>query len=149
MTLLSRATTPTGNKRLNELIGLLLFLSSALLLLSLVSGWPADPSLNTATTPLARPAANWIGITGAMLAGLAMQTCGVAVFLLPVFMFVIASRWFRSRKIESPGLKTFGAAGVLVFGSALLGLLPWHWRWVHAVGIEGLIGRMVADTLTY
>jgi hypothetical protein len=37
MTFLTRATTPTTNKRLNELIGLLIFLSSILLALSLVS----------------------------------------------------------------------------------------------------------------
>ena len=38
----SRAYTPTGNRRLNELVGFLLFVAAILLLLALVSYSPAD-----------------------------------------------------------------------------------------------------------
>ena len=43
-----RAFTPTRNRRLNELIGFLLFVSATLLFLALASYSPLDPSLNTA-----------------------------------------------------------------------------------------------------
>ncbi len=43
-----RAFTPTKNRRLNELIGFLLFVSATLLFLALASYSPLDPSLNTA-----------------------------------------------------------------------------------------------------
>jgi S-DNA-T family DNA segregation ATPase FtsK/SpoIIIE len=150
MTLLARATTPTNNKRLNELIGLLLFLSSILLALSLVSYSPADPSLNTSSAAQGgREVANWIGMAGAFFADLLLQTIGIAVFLVPVFLGMYAARWFRSRAIASPVTKISGAAGMVVFTSAFLGLLPWHWHWAHGAGIEGLIGRIVADAMIH
>ena len=47
-----RAFTPTKNRRLNELIGFLLFASATLLFLALASYSPLDPSLNTAGRPM-------------------------------------------------------------------------------------------------
>ncbi len=35
----------------------------------------------------------------------------------------------------------------MAFASALLALLPWPLRWVHAVPIEGLVGRLMGDLL--
>ncbi len=150
MTFLARATTPTNNKRLNELIGLLLFLTSILLALSLVSYSPADPSLNTSSAAHGgREVSNWIGMAGALFADLLLQTIGIAVFLVPVFMGVYAARWFRSRAIASPITKISGAVSLVVFTSAFLGLLPWHWHWAHGAGIEGLMGRIVADVMIH
>src|SRR5271165_3414106 len=97
MTVLTRAFTPTGNCRLNELIGLLALLFAVLLVLALVSYSPLDPSLNTsATPPLNRPAHNWIGVAGAMASDLTLQFFGVAGFLIPVFLGLFSIRWFRS-----------------------------------------------------
>ena len=150
MTFLTRATTPTNNKRLNELIGLLIFLSSILLALSLVSYSPADPSLNTSSSAQGgREVANWIGMAGALCSDLLLQCFGIAVFLAPVFLFLYAMRWFRSRTIASPVTKISGAIGMVIFSSAFLGLLPWHWHWAHGAGIEGLLGRIVADALIH
>ena len=59
----SRLFIPTGNKRLNELVGFLLFVSAILLLLALASYSPLDPSFNTASTAsAAHPAQNFLGI---------------------------------------------------------------------------------------
>ena len=97
----SRAFTPTANRRLNELIGFLLFVFAVLLVLALVSYSPLDPSLNTAATPLAgRPAHNWIGVFGALVADLALQIFGVSAFLIPAFLAMYSLRWFRSRPIN-------------------------------------------------
>src|SRR5437660_10543765 len=73
--------TPTKNRRLNELIGFLLFVSAVLLFLALASYSPLDPSLNTAAAPGAsHPARNWIGLFGALLSDLWLQYVGIAVF---------------------------------------------------------------------
>jgi S-DNA-T family DNA segregation ATPase FtsK/SpoIIIE len=146
----SRAYTPSANRRLNELIGFLLFVSAALLFLALVSYSPADRSLNTAGPPPAsRPARNWIGILGAYGSDLMLQSAGIAAFLLPLMLVFLAARWFRSRTVGSPGAKLAGALLLLTFAPGMLGLLPGHLRWRHAIPIEGLLGRIVGDALIH
>jgi S-DNA-T family DNA segregation ATPase FtsK/SpoIIIE len=146
----SRVFTPTKNRRLNELIGFLLFVSAVLLFLALASYSPLDPSLNTAATPGAsHPARNWIGLFGALLSDLWLQYVGIAVFFVPVAMLWLAGRWFKSREVVSPRAKALGALTLMVFFPALLGLLPWHWHWMHAIPVEGLLGRIVSDVLLH
>jgi S-DNA-T family DNA segregation ATPase FtsK/SpoIIIE len=150
MTLLSRLFVPTQSKRLNELIGILLIAAAVLMLLSLASYSPLDRSLNTAASPpMGHPAHNWIGLVGAYSADLMLQSLGVAAFLLPLLLGLLALRWMRSRKVEDPLLKAAAAAGLLAFASALLALLPWPLRWLHAVPIEGLLGRLLGDLLVH
>src|SRR5919204_3320742 len=125
----SRACTPTSNRRLNELIGFLLFVSAVLLFLALVSYSPADPSLNTAgPLPGSRAARNWVGILGAYGSDLMLQAAGIAAFLIPVMLVFLGARWFRSRTVGSPGAKLTGALMLLVFAPGMLGLLPGHLR---------------------
>ena len=139
---------PRQSKRLNELVGILLIATAALMLLALASYSPLDRSLNTAANPpMGRPAHNWIGLVGAYSADLMLQATGVAAFLLPVLLFLLALRWMRSRAVENPVLKASAAAALVAFASALLALLPWPLRWVHAVPIEGLVGRLMGDLL--
>jgi S-DNA-T family DNA segregation ATPase FtsK/SpoIIIE len=150
MNIVSRAFAPTANRRLNELIGFLVFVFAVLLSLALVSYSPLDPSLNTAANaPAGRPAHNWIGLVGAMVSDLALQIFGVAVFLIPVFLALYALRWFRSRPIQSPYIKTLGAVALITFVAGFVGLLPWHLRWMGALPSEGLLGRIVADALIH
>jgi DNA segregation ATPase FtsK/SpoIIIE, S-DNA-T family len=150
MTVLSRAFTPTTNRRLNELIGFLMLVFAVLLVLALISYSPLDPSLNTAATPPAgHPAHNWIGVFGAVASDLTLQVFGVSAILIPVFLVMYSIRWFRSRPINSPYAKTFGSVALLVFVAGFLGLLPWGFRWKGAVPAEGLLGRIVADALIH
>src|SRR6202046_4297208 len=142
--------TPTGNRRLNELIGFLLCVSALLLFLALASYSPFDPSLNSASmltgTHVAR---NWIGVVGALISDLALQSFGIGAFLLPVFPALLGLRWFASRKIQSPMAKSLGGIWLVVFVPALLALLPGNLRWLHVVPIEGLLGRVVGDVLVH
>lgn len=150
MTYVSRLFNPTGNKRLNELIGFLFFVSASLLFLALASYSPLDPSLNTASNPpVSRPAHNWIGVIGAFWSDLLLQGLGVASFLLPIFVTLLGLRWIRSRKVESWQAKASGAFALVVFFSGFLALLPWNVRWLKAVPIEGLVGRIVGDALIH
>src|SRR6266481_3163374 len=146
---LLRAFTPTKNRRLNELIGFLLFVSATLLFLALASYSPLDPSLNTAGSLDSGSARNWIGLFGAALSDLLLQSIGIFVFAAPVMVGLLGARWFKSRPVASPGAKSLSAAILLIFTPALLALLPGHLRWKHAVAIEGLLGRIVGDTLLH
>ena len=147
---LARPFTPTANRRLNELIGFLVFVFAVLLVLALLSYSPLDPSLNTAATPLAgKPAHNWIGVVGAMVADLALQAFGIAAFLLPALLAMYSLHWFRSRPIASPYAKTIGAIALVAFLAGFIGLLPWSVRWKGVLPSEGLLGRIVADALIH
>src|SRR5262245_58072556 len=150
MKIFLRVFRPTKNRRLNELVGLLLFASAILLLIALVSYSPLDPSLNTAATPPAyRPTHNWAGVVGAFVADLLLQLEGITVFLLPLMMGMLALRWFKSRDVFSPIAKSIGAATLLMFLPAFLALLPWQLKLKRVIAVEGLMGRMVGDALIY
>ena len=147
MTLILRVFTPGKSRRLNELIGFLMFVSAGLLFLALASYSPLDPSLNTASSLAQGRAHNWIGQFGAIISDLLLQSLGVCVFLAPVAISLLGARWFRSREVPSPGAKSLGAAILMIFTPALLALLPWSLRFKHAVPLEGLLGRIVGDEL--
>jgi S-DNA-T family DNA segregation ATPase FtsK/SpoIIIE len=148
MTFFSKIFMPTRNRRLNELVGFLLCVSALLLFLALASYSPLDPSLNSASILTGSHAArNWIGIFGAYLSDLILQFFGVGSFLLPIFMGMLGMRWFRSRAVRTPVAKTLGGIWLLMFVPALLAILPGHIRWVGAIPIEGLAGRIVGDVL--
>ena len=147
---LLRPFTPTSNRRLNELIGFLIFVFAIILLLALISYSPLDPSLNTAATPVAgKPAHNWIGVVGALVADLGLQFFGVTAFLLPAFLAMYSLHWFRSRPISAPYAKTIGAIALIAFLSGFVGLLPWPIRCMGVLPSEGLLGRIVADALIH
>src|SRR5208283_4978912 len=103
MTFFSKIFTPTRNRRLNELVGLLMCVSALLLFLALVSYSPLDPSWNSASVLTGSHAArNWIGIVGAYTADAMLQFFGVGAFLLVIFPALLGARWFRSSKVQSP-----------------------------------------------
>src|SRR5271166_3559140 len=148
MTFFTKIFAPTRNRRLNELVGFLLCVSALLLFLALASYSPLDPSLNSASILTGSHAArNWIGIFGAYLSDLVLQFWGVGSFLLPIFMAMMGMRWFRSRAVQSPVAKTLGGIWLLMFVPALFAILPGHLRWMGAIPIEGLAGRIVGDVL--
>jgi S-DNA-T family DNA segregation ATPase FtsK/SpoIIIE len=150
MGFLASIFTPTGNRRLNELIGFLMCVSALLLFLALASYSPLDPSLNSASVLTGTHAArNWIGVVGALLSDITLQFFGLGAFLLPVFPAVLGIRWFVSRKIQSPLAKSLGATWLAVFIPALLALLPGHLRWLNVIPVEGLLGRIVGDVLIH
>jgi len=150
MDYLAAIFVPTGNRRLNELIGFLMCVSALLLLLALVSYSPLDPSWNSASVLTGSHAArNWIGIVGAYTADAVLQFFGIGAFLLVIFPAMLGTRWFRSMKVQSPLAKSLGGIWLVMFVPAMLALLPGHLRWVHVIPIEGLLGRVLGDFLIH
>jgi S-DNA-T family DNA segregation ATPase FtsK/SpoIIIE len=140
--------SPTRSRALNVFLGLVLALVSILLFLSLATYHPTDPSLNTSADVLVtRVVRNWIGVFGASLSDVVLQFLGVSAFLLPLWIGGVSWSWMRSRSSGSVWLRSLGTVLAVLFVPAVFGLLPWHWRWLHAVPIEGVIGRIVAGSL--
>ena len=145
-------SSPTRNRRLNELIGLLVMAAALLLLLALVSYHPIDPSLDTARglvhgTEAPIPIHNWIGITGAYLSDFLLQVEGLASFLLPLMLGALGFAWMRSRGVDSTKSKIAGAILLLLFVPAVFGLFPYPIPSLHGLAAHGLIGMFMAKTL--
>ncbi|HEY8998539.1 MAG TPA: DNA translocase FtsK 4TM domain-containing protein, partial [Edaphobacter sp.] len=148
MKTLRLVSTPTRNRRLNEIIGLTVLVSACLLTLALVSYTPMDRSFNTVGGFAAgRPAHNWTGIAGAYLSDTMLQAIGVAAFFLPLVIGRLGVCWMMSRPAGSPVAKFVGLMMWVVFGPAAIALFPGHLRWRGALPIEGVTGRLLADML--
>ncbi len=137
--------SPTRSRPANMFLGLLLMLVALLLLLALATYRAADPSLNTATDSAV--ARNWIGLFGAYLSDLLLQSLGLTAFLLPLWLGGVGWTWMHSRPGGSAILRWIGTVLALVFLPAFFGLLPWHWRWLHTIPVEGVVGRLMAGLL--
>ncbi len=142
-----RVLTPTENHRINELIGFLGVMIAILIALALISYSPHDPSFNVSGESADMHAArNWIGPVGAYGADLLFQGCGYAAFLLPMGIFVVGLRWFRSELAESPVIKIAGYCLLVLMLPALLTL--WHLPDVRgAIPPGGLLGHVVSAGL--
>jgi S-DNA-T family DNA segregation ATPase FtsK/SpoIIIE len=146
MKTLRLVSTPTRNRRLNEIIGMIVLVGAGLLLLALASYTPSDPSFDTVGSYVTgRPAHNWTGMVGAYLADAMLQLIGVAAFFLPLVLGRLGLCWMRSRPAGSPLAKTLGLGLWVLFGPAAIALLPGHLMWRHALPIEGTTGRLLAD----
>ncbi len=130
------------------MLGLVVLVAAVLLLLSLVTYNPADPSLNTVGGGAGvRPAHNWAGLVGAYLSDILLQILGVAVLLAPVVMGRVGIAWLRSRPVGSTAVKASGLLMWLVFAPAAIALLPGQFLWRGAVPISGVEGRVLADLM--
>jgi S-DNA-T family DNA segregation ATPase FtsK/SpoIIIE len=151
-------STPTRNRRLNEILGLVVLVSAALLLLALASYTPSDPSADTvggsiaATLPGARlttrlTAHNWTGLIGAWLADAILQTIGIAAFFLPILLGRLGFCWMRQRPAGSAKARFLGLALWIVFAPAAIGLFPRTVLWRNSLPIEGVTGRLLSDAM--
>jgi S-DNA-T family DNA segregation ATPase FtsK/SpoIIIE len=143
-------STPTRNRRLNEIIGMVVLVGAALLLLALASYTPTDPSFNTVGRYVTgRPAHNWTGMVGAYLADGMLQLIGVAAFFLPLVLGRLGICWMRSRPAGSPLAKTIGLGMWVVFAPAAIALLPGTMLWQRSLPVEGTEGRLLADFMVH
>src|SRR3990172_3497146 len=137
--------TPTSNRRWNELAGLLWMTLGLLLLLSLASYSPSDPSFNVAS---ASPSVdNLVGTLGAYSADLLYQLFGAPAFLFPVLLAGIGWRWLRSQTIPSPRAKCAGAFLLLLSLTAALALIPYPLRLFQGFPAGGVVGILLAEGL--
>jgi S-DNA-T family DNA segregation ATPase FtsK/SpoIIIE len=136
------------SRRLFELIGLLTGVVGLLILLSLASYLPEDPSLNTAVATGAEPH-NWIGPVGAYVADVGFQMFGWVAYLLPLALLIMGVRWLLARPFEAPRTKMLGAGILVVSLGALLGLFPYTPAIQGVLRGSGLLGYLAAAGLIH
>ena len=141
---------PTGNRRLNELVGFLMCVSALLLLPRARFVFAARSFVEQrlgAHRIARRPQLD--RRRRRLSADAVLQFFGIGAFLLVIFPVMLGVRWFRSKKIQSPLAKTLGGIWLLMFVPAMLALLPGQIRWMRVIPIEGLMGRVVGDFLIH
>lgn len=137
---------PSKHTRLNEAVGLILFLLGLAVALSLLSYSPLDPSWNTATG--SARVHNWLGLFGAQWADFVLQIFGMSAFLLPLYVWALSWKWFRSAPVENPKIRLTGCLALWFCLSAACGLLPIPFLIGGAVRPSGMVGMVIADYLT-
>jgi S-DNA-T family DNA segregation ATPase FtsK/SpoIIIE len=142
-----RFLTPTGNRRLNELIGFLCLTLAILIAASLFSYSPRDASWNV-SAPAAEngDTANWIGPIGAYGADAMFALLGFAAFLVPIAIGILGWKWFRSRNFDSPWATVIGYVLLLLSSPALLSLIHF-WDVRGAIPAGGFVGTLLANGL--
>jgi len=138
--------SPTPQKRINELIGLLLLSLGLIVLLSLASYHVQDPSLNTAAA--ARPH-NLIGYPGAWFADLLLQGFGIGAFVFPMLLFGLAWKWVRSDELEAGAIKLCGTLLLLLSLTAAVSFTSRLTLFSAAIPIGGLAGMLLAHYLMH
>ena len=141
-----KVLSPTPQKRINELIGLLLLSLGLVLLLSLTSYHVQDPSLNTAAAT--RPA-NLIGYPGAWFADLLLQGFGIGAFVFPILLFGLAWKWVRSDEVEAGTIKLCGTLLLLLSLTAAVSFAPRLTLFSGAIPIGGMAGMLLAHYLMH
>jgi len=135
----------------NEVFALVLLFVGTLLFFALISYTPKDvPSWIwfSSHSPANRPAQNFIGPVGAIIAGICYQLMGAAAYLLTAILL-----GFGAAKLFHPNLRvTRRLVWIALFiwsGACLLHLQPYHLRGWHAAfniqGPGGWIGYAFVD----
>ena len=116
-------TKPSSKKSLaNEVLAVVLAAIATLLMLSLITYDPRDPS-GSSIGPQRSPS-NIIGMAGAYVSDFFLQLFGLAALAIPVLLVLIAARTFFSARAEIPVRKTAGAGLLLIALSGFLALFP-------------------------
>ncbi len=127
-------------RRLSELAGILLGITALLTLIALFSYDKGDPSFNHTSSDIVR---NMVGVPGAYMADLLLQTVGVASILV-VFAFA-AWGWRLLSKHHTRGwwLRISALLVGLVAFSGLVSVVNAPSSWPIATGLGGSIGMLI------
>ncbi|MBN9025544.1 MAG: DNA translocase FtsK [Rhizobiales bacterium] len=127
-------------RHLGQLLGLALIAAIAATATALATWTVDDPSLSYAVS---KPAANMLGLPGAIIADILMQFLGLAVsvLLLPAVVWgwrcLFGGRPFRKTML----LSWLGASA---FAAAVMALMPVTPKWPLPTGMGGVIGDILA-----
>ncbi|MBK9090342.1 MAG: DNA translocase FtsK 4TM domain-containing protein [Holophagales bacterium] len=144
----SSRTPEVPHRRRDEFLGILVLAAGLLLLASLFSYDPNDPSIfSSVADPDARPG-NWAGRVGASFADAALQFFGFAAFALPIVVLGLGVARFRSRTVGAWGTKALGVLVVLLTSAPLLHLaLGRPQLFGGSLGAGGFVGDVLAGAL--
>ena len=129
--------------RLNrEIWGVVICLTALLIIMSLLTYRPGDRSFNTPSGAI--DTNNWGGFVGAYLADILLQGLGIAAYLLPLFLCLIAFQMFRANYARIPYSKVIGYAILLISTAVILDLFI---ESENAREAGGIVGGFLKETV--
>src|SRR5215475_8423424 len=129
--------------RLNrEILGVVICLTALLIIMSLLTYRPGDRSFNTPSGAI--DTNNWGGFVGAYLADILLQGLGIAAYLLPLFLCLIAFQMFRANYTRIPYSKVIGYAILLISTAVMLDLFS---ESENAREAGGIVGGFLKETV--
>jgi S-DNA-T family DNA segregation ATPase FtsK/SpoIIIE len=128
-------------RRWEELLGLLLVALGAAYLVALLTASASDPSLNLAVDG---PVHNMLGLPGAYIADLMLESLGVACFILALALLVWGWQMIRHRPARW-WLRLLLLPLSMIVGSIGLCLIPWSTDWPFGGGLGGFAGHLLVD----
>ena len=129
-----------ARRRLAELSGLLTLAACAALTLALFTWSARDPSFNQATDARVH---NLLGLPGAVVADLFMQTIGVATSAALLPIAALALRLLSHRGVDRARMRAVLWFIGVVCAAAAASLLPVTDRWPLPTGLGGVVGDAV------
>jgi DNA segregation ATPase FtsK/SpoIIIE, S-DNA-T family len=141
----SRKKSSTKKSLANEVLAVVLVAAAILLVLSLFSHKPDDPSVNV-VSPKHEPG-NLIGVVGAFISDEFLQWFGLASFLIPALLVIVALRAFSTTRPGFPTRKAIGATLLLIVFSGFLELFPVMKIWLTPQPNGGAIGQIIESRL--
>lgn len=133
-----------ARRRFSEFVGLGFGLLALALFAALASYDPGDPSINTAVRAIPQ---NWMGMPGAWIADLMIQSMGLASWLIgPVF---IAWGWrlLVHRGLGRVWLRITATPMTLLLAAMGLSVLPTVGGWPLGAGLGGVTGDILLNDL--
>src|SRR5215475_1763055 len=127
-------------RRFEEVAGFLLVVLSIAYLVALLTASRSDPSFNLATDA---PVQNALGLPGAYIADLTLQSLGLASFMLVVALGVWGVRLMRHRPVGPWWLRLALLPSSLLAMAIGLGLVPWGGGWPFGVSLGGALGQLL------
>src|SRR5512135_2581827 len=103
-----------------EIIGIFVFALTVLVFLSLVSYHPDDLAFTTSHPNI--PPKNWVNVFGATMSWALFFSCGLAAYLVPVFLFLWGLKFVRGEHIRMNIVKILGIMILTVTLSTFLAM---------------------------
>ncbi|MEA2783134.1 MAG: segregation ATPase FtsK/SpoIIIE, family [Rhodospirillaceae bacterium] len=127
-------------RRVEEGFGIVLLGLAAAYLVALLSSSGADPSLNLAVDG---PVRNLLGVPGAYVADLMLESLGLAAFMLAAAAAIWGWQLLRHRPAGRWWLRLILLPVAVIAAAIGLNIIPWSASWPFGGGLGGFAGRLL------
>ena len=131
-------------RRLAELIGIFLIISSILLFLSLISYSPEDPNF---IFPENQQIKNILGLRGSFIADIFFQSVGLISLLIPFSLFFTGLSITTNKKIIIIIENIFFIILYIIFATLFFGIFYEETYWLIINGNDGFVGKLMSETI--